>query len=260
MKLFNDYGTAMMIPSPLLKPALLHFCCCAALLLVALAPAKAQDSLRAKQELWPELDVYYKFNNQLRLNLQLAATRGRDFNYTDGSASIYGDYYLHSSFSKNQAGPDSTADYYLWLRAGYIFDASVANTKDQNKENIILTEANNRIHLPWQIMGEVQNRVDWRIGNNKLVVRYRPMLKVGRDFKTEYLTFNGYIYSEYFCNLGNSSTNRLRLCVGAEIKITRIFSFEVYWLQQFSHQPAVDEVSAAGISVKAYLKSRKVHR
>jgi len=85
--------------------------------------------------------------------------------------------------------------------------------------------------------------------------RYRFRLNFEKDMTTGYLYFTPYIFGEYFLNLydGGSSSNRFRLCVGSELKVSAHVNFEMYFLHPYDNGKSVDALNAAGFVLKFYI-------
>ncbi|RFM27320.1 DUF2490 domain-containing protein [Deminuibacter soli] len=239
-----------------MKSICLLLCCI--FLLAAPVLLCAQDTSGTNEQLWPELDAYYRINNQYRIVAKISGTRQKNSDYSDGSFSLFGDYFTKARYLHEATGMDSTSVYALWLRAGYMYSASPPSSKDPFREHTLVGMANNRFYFLWKLMGTLRNRLDIRFTDGDVKFRYRPRFMLERDMHTAYLTFTAYVYAEYFFNLGQGELNRLRICGGAELKVTRILSFETYWFHQFGNKPEVQKVNAIGVSLKAYLKSKKV--
>jgi hypothetical protein len=178
--------------------------------------------------------------------------------YTDGTAGIYLDYFALPWLSGRRYADlhDTTAGYYWWFRTGYSY--SNAPPGDKKKViNIFETETNNNFHLPLDITLTSRNRLDWRWVNGDFQPVYRPRLKFIRNFKTEYLTFDTYIWGEYFFYLNDNSQNRFRITAGSDIKVIKNMDFEVYYLYQFQNKPSVEPLNAIGIQLDFYFKSKR---
>jgi len=74
-------------------------------------------------EVWPEVNLYYKPNDKLRIYALYSATKLKKSSYTDGGFGIYVDCFAYPGLRKkiNTHLRDSTRGYYLFLRAGYAF-------------------------------------------------------------------------------------------------------------------------------------------
>src|SRR5579862_2347525 len=141
--------------SPLRKTIFLAACLCYLNIL------NAQDSSSQKQ-IWPELDAYYRINEKFRLYGLISGTRSNS-EYTDGTASIYIDYFaLPWLRGRNDIDmSDSSKGYYWWFRTGYSYSNSPPGEKPK-VVNIFETETNNSFHLPVDIIMLSRNRLDWR--------------------------------------------------------------------------------------------------
>jgi len=219
----------------------------------------AQDSSSQKQ-IWPELDVYYRFNEKFRLYGMISGTRSNS-EYTDGTAGVYLDYFALPWIKGRRYADlhDTTLGYYWSFRAGYSYSNSPPG--DKRKEvNILETETNSNFHLPLDITLMGRNRLDWRWVNGEFQPIYRPRLKFIRNFKTSYLTFDMYLWGEYFFYLNDNSQNRLSLTVGSDIKVSDNLDFEIYYLYQFQHLPGVESLNAIGLQINLYFRSKSYRR
>jgi len=229
------------------------------LLLVSSPAAQAQLS-RAAQEVWPSVDVYFRLNPNWRLYGTLAGTKLDESSYADGAFGIFVDYFTFPLVLKqHRIHNDSLPGRFFWLRAGYQYSAAPPSSDDPFRENMIVTDANTRFFLPWQVMVTWKNRFDWRFSNGEFNGRYRPRFNIERDFRTEYLQFTAYAFAEYFLNFSQASVNRFRTQIGLEIRVSRIINYEVFWNHQFANNPEVSAVDAFGMTLKCYL-SRKAKK
>jgi Protein of unknown function (DUF2490) len=220
----------------------------------------AQDTSVQKQ-IWPELDMYYRINEKFRIYSSISGTRSNS-EYTDGTAGIYLDYFALPwlrARRNNTELSDSANGYYWWFRVGYSY--SDAPPSDKKKVvNIFETETNNNFHLPEDIILQTRNRLDWRWVNGEFQPIYRPRAKFIRNLKTEYLTFNAYLYGEYFFYLNDNTQDRFRLCFGIDIKVLKYLSFETYYMHQFENKQYVEPLNAIGLQFNLYFKSKQYAR
>ncbi len=217
----------------------------------------AQDSSSSPKQVWPELDFYYRINERIRLYGMVSGTRANS-EYTDGTTGAYIDYFAHPWLrgKKFMDLHDTTQGYYWWFRTGYSY--SNAPPGDKKKVvNIFETETNNNFHLPYDVILTTRNRLDWRWVNGEFQPIYRPRAKFIRNFKTEYMTFDTYIWAEYFFYLNDKSQDRFRLTAGSDIKVSRNIDFEVYYLYQFQNKPGVDPLNAIGLQLNFYFRSKR---
>jgi hypothetical protein len=223
----------------------------------------AQDSSGTKQEVWPEVNLYYKLNNKLRIYALYSATKLKNSSYTDGGYGIYLDYFAFPTNLRRKLDPnlrDSTRGYYLWLRAGYLYSTTPPQSEDPFKLNTIVTEGNVRFHLPAHILLTSRHRFDWQINNGDFEPRYRPRLTFEKEMHTEYLFFTPNIYGEYYVYFNNGGLNRFRLSAGVQVKVTTHIEFETYYVHQFDNGKQVNSLDAMGFNLKFYLKHRDIFK
>ena len=216
--------------------------------------AVGQDSTGTKQEVWPEVNVFYKINHKIRLFALYSATKLKNSSYTDGGFGVYVDYFAFP-FIRKRVDPnwrDSTSGYYLWIRVGYLYSSTPPESEDPFKENTIVTEYNPRFHLPYHILLTGKNRFDWRIINGSFQPRYRPRLVLEKDMRTEYLYFTPKIYGEYYVYFNTGGLNRFRLSAGVQIKVASHVEFEPYYVHQFANGKKVKSLDAMGFTLKFY--------
>ena len=220
----------------------------------------AQDSSGTEQEVWPEVNLYYKFNKKMRLYTNVSGTKLKNSSYTDGGFGIYLDYFAFPILRKHLAEHlrDSTRGYYLWLRVGYVYSTSPPQEDDPIKENTLVTEFDVRFHF-WKILTTSKNRFDWRNVNGDWKSRYRARITFEKDMKTAYIYFTPSIYGEYYVYFQGTGLNRFRISPAIQIKITKHIEFETYYVYQFDNGKKVDALEAVGLTLKIYLehKSKK---
>jgi len=219
----------------------------------------AQDS-SSQNQIWPEAEFYYRINEKFRLYGLVSGTRSNS-SYTDGTAGVYIDYFALPWLRDKVFTDlhDTTRVYLWWFRAGYSF-SDAPPSEPKKVVNTIETETNNNFQLPAKIALSTRNRLDWRFVNGDFQPIYRPRVKFTRNFKTEYLTFNFYVWSEYFFYLNDNKENRLRLTFGSVVKVLKNMDFEVYYLYQFPNNPGVKSLNAIGIQLDFYFRSKKYNQ
>ena len=217
----------------------------------------AQDSSSSPKQIWPEVEVYYRINERIRIYGMVSGTRANS-EYTDGTTGIYLDYFALPWLKGRKFADlhDTTVGYFWWFRMGYSYSDAPPGDKEK-VINIFETETNNNFHLPLDITLSSRNHLDWRWVNGDFQPIYRPRVKFIRNFKTEYMTFDTYIWAEYFFYLNDKSQNRFRLTAGSDIKVSKNIDFEVYYLYQYQNKPDVEPLNAIGLQLNFYFKSKR---
>ena len=228
--------------------------------IICVSQLRAQDSNATKQEVWPEVNLFYKLNNKFRLYGQYSATKLKNSSYTDGGWAAYLDYFglpiLKKRMAKNVR--DSTNGYYLWLRFGYMYSTTPPNSEDPFKLHTLVTELNLRYYLPYEILLTNKNRFDWRFKDGDFEPRFRPRLTFEKDLRTAYMYFTPNIYVEYYYYFGAKGFNRFRLSAGIQTKVTKHLEFETYYVHEFDNGQRVNALDAMGLRLKFYYRHKEV--
>ncbi len=218
----------------------------------------AQDSSSVPKQIWPELEAYYRINQKFRLYSLISGTKSNS-SYTDGTAGLYIDYFALPWLRKGRNDTelsDTARGYFVWFRMGYSYSTPPADDKKKTI-NIYETEMDNNFHLPADFVLITRNRIDWRWVNGDYQPIYRPRLKFVRNLKTDYLTFDAYAWSEYFYYWNDNTQSRLRIAIGAEVKVLKWMDFETYYMHQFQNKQYVQPLNAIGIQLDFYFKSKR---
>jgi hypothetical protein len=229
----------------------------AGFLCFGIGAAYAQDATTQPKQIWPEVDIYYRLNDEFRLYSKITSTRLNNAN-TDGTAGVYLDFFALPWFRHKDIERlnDTLRGRYLWFRAGYSYSQTPPNVAKQVDQNIFETTVNGLYYLPADILLTVTNRFDWLFKNNDFDPRYRPRLKFDRNFKTDYLHFNIYFYGEYYVYFNDNVQDRFRLEIGYEVKILKILSLQTYYLHQFPNDGGVSAIDAIGLQANFYFKKK----
>ena len=83
----------------------------------------AQSDSTARQEIWPEYNLFYRIAPQHRIYFQMSGTRQRASSYSEGSVGLLYDYFFFHRNVLLQTNPDSTRGFNFWFRGGYLFSS-----------------------------------------------------------------------------------------------------------------------------------------
>src|SRR5688572_25018365 len=219
---------------------------------IAIAQEDTVVTPSTRQEVWPKLNIYYRFNEKFRLYTYLSATRLKESSFTDGAASVNLDYFGLPVWRHVKTKADSSRGNLLWLRAGFLYSRSPSDDESPVTEYTMITEANVRLYLPFKFLLIPRNRFDWRFVNGDFRPRYRAKLQLERDLSTAFLNVNVYTYAEYFVNINSESHNRTRFAFGGELKVTKHMNFDVYYVHQFDNGLGIPTVDAIGLTLKLF--------
>ena len=218
----------------------------------------AQDSSASsitQQQIWPEADLFYRFNDKFRILGSLSATQIKNTSaYTDGGISVNLDYFSFPVKRREKTGADSARGHFLWLRGGFSYSPAPPDSNSNYREYTIRTEATTLFYYHKDILISIKNRFDWRFKNDQFLPRYRPKVEIAKDFKTDYLTFGVYANAEYFIALNDNSSNKFTYTFGSEFRVTKHINFEVYFTHQFQNGIKAPSVDALGLALKLYMQ------
>jgi hypothetical protein len=153
----------------------------AILLFVAFClPSRAQES-DFRAEFWPELDVYVWLNDNYRIFILSALSRGREVPYSEEQIGIHLDY----SFANHKQLlfrrlVDKAKARVITLRGGYRYGFSIKGS-DPFRENRGILELTLRWHFRRGFLVIDRNRGDLRWINGVPSQRYRNRLTVERE-------------------------------------------------------------------------------
>lgn len=222
--------------------------------------SKGQQNMPAvaSQEIWPEVDAFYKINPGIRLMALASATKTNTY-YEDGDFGINADFFILSHFRKE--GPeidlDSTRGYYQWFRGGLKFTRPDPSAKNTDGQFTIRTESNTRLYPGWKTMVTIRNRFDFVDKTEMVSVKYMPRVTWEKNFKTEYLNFDAFLYAEYYLYFKDETNNRFSVAAGFNVKVSRLILTQLYYLHQFEHQEKVGTLDAFGIKLIFYMPLKK---
>jgi hypothetical protein len=165
--------------------------------LLFVLPAKAQS----EEQFWPEVGVYVKINQDMRLYFQ-AESKREDQQVIGLNLGASFDYYLKPFFNVKRFiffQLDEARSRPLLLRAGYQYLPST----DGSTEQRIVLEATPRFPLKSGLMVIDRNRADLRFIDGKFSWRYRNRLTLEREFAIKsyfllpFIRIEGYYDSNY---------------------------------------------------------------
>lgn len=220
--------------------------------------AQVKSPAGATQEVWPEVDAYYKLNQALRLMALGSATKTNTY-YQDGALGLNLDFFMlhHLRHDGPDIDMDSTRGYYQWFRLGVKY--SPKDTLDQGSapEYTLRTESNTRFYPGWKSMLTLRNRFDFVDKTGFVTVKYMPRLTWEKNFHTTYLTFDAFVYVEYYLYFNDAPSNRTSAAIGINLKVSNLIVIQPYYLYQFEHEPKVGALNAIGFKFMFFMPLKK---
>ena len=190
------------------------------------SPARAQTN-----EVWPEIGIFVKLNNQLRFYL-IGAKVKEDRESTTGEFGPNLDIYLKPIRDrKHWVGfrLDESKNRLLHLRVGYRYLPSFSGDPDENRG---VLEATARYPLVLGVLVSSRNRMDFRFIDGEYSWRYRNRLSMEKEFSIGRVRLNPYARAEVFYDSKFHEWSRTELIVGSAFPLNQRWELEGY----FDHQ------------------------
>jgi len=201
---------------------------CAAVVLLCVASAAAAQ--RVTDELWPELDLYWRPAEHQRTFLQLSSSTDQEGTKHEGTVGLYQDYlFLPGGY----------------LRGGYQFTFSVRDAS--YRESRIVGEATLGRDLGPRLRLINRTRVEPRWINGEYSYRVRDRVQLQRDAANvqrslfiPYGTFEVYYDSRF------EKISRLAGRVGNLFRFSERTSLDVYLARQDNSRSSLKSINALG--------------
>ena len=228
--------------------------------LVSLLLAFSARSARAQQEtaneLWPELDVFWKLNQNVRLEFDGSSTRDQDqtgFNRKIGTyLNIYVPRFKPILF-RGISKLDDARMQRIRLRAGYEYHHSFRQTP-VIVEHRSMAEGTWTWLFPYDLLASNRNRFEFRVKNGVFSWRYRNRFKVEKDLNIGNVAVSPFISGEAFYDSAPSAWNRFRFETGLEFPVETYLSIRPYYARQIITYTQVRKVNAVGLTLNVYIK------
>ncbi len=217
-------------------------------ILVALFSAPA---LGQTKQLWPELDVYVKINQKVRLYFSAAGTK-ENGESTDEDFGVSIDFHVKPLISlKNIHGshPDESKSKLVLVRAGFHYIPS----REGPAESRIAFDAIPRLPLKAGLVAVARNRVEFRFINSDFSWRFRHRLGIERNVAIRTYEITPYARAEFYYDSAYKKWSRTALSAGCVFPIRKHSEIETY----FEHQNRTEkspnrQVNAIGIQLNLY--------
>jgi hypothetical protein len=219
-----------------------------AVLATLLTPARADDH---HLELVPELNVFIKLNQQIRLFLLGDVTQGLSPSTTDGELGAHLDFTLKPILRRELRHGDWERSRYLWVRAGYVVSGDL-DGRDDEITQMMLIEMTGRFELPWEVWLVNRARVDFRDTDGESSQRYRLRVGIEREFTVCRVVMVPYLQAETFYDTRFDTFNRQLYQAGVEIELNKHWRIEPYVARQNDSRSASGNVNRFGLVLKSY--------
>lgn len=213
-----------------------------------LRPARGEEH---DEEIVPELNVFIKLNQHIRLFLLGDITQGLSPDYTDGEFGAHLDFTLKPILRRELRHGNWERDRYLWVRAGYVVSGDL-DGRDVEITQTMLFEMTGRFELPGAVWLVNRARVDLRDIDGERSQRYRLRLGIEREFTVCRVVMVPYLQAETFYDTRFDAFNRQLYQAGVEIELNKHWRIEPYVARQNDSRSASGNVNRFGLVLKTY--------
>ncbi len=223
-----------------------------ALILFAAIMARADD---VEKEFWPEVNLFWKFHPNARLELMTQDARDRDTDYRDVEVAAYLDFYVRRFqplLFRRFTEEDDSRMQRMVLRIGYLESWSIGHTPN-TVEDRPLVQATVRWAFAQKLLLSSRNRLEFRFINGTYSWRFREQLKLERDFKIRRLAVTVYLSSEAFYDSRYDTVNRWRYTGGSVWQVQKWLGVEPYFTRQVTTTSTARDENAIGLTLQFYV-------
>jgi hypothetical protein len=204
--------------------------------LVATLAIGAAAHSRTRNEVWPELKLWFHLTEQTRLLLTASGTR--DAESGDRTQGAYGLYF------------DYRANEHISCRAGYVYLAGVSQAGERNSvEHREVLDFNYSLQIADHTQLGDRTRVDLRDMNDERTYRLRNRLRLDRELQVGHVTLGPYASLEAFYDSHLGRVNRFRLELGTTVPTGKQVAWDFYLVRQRDVSPKTQFVNAVGITL-----------
>src|ERR1700752_2162349 len=210
------------------------------------APALGQT-----KQFWPELDVYVKINEKVRLYFSAAGTKENGEN-TDADFGASIDFHVKPLVSlKKTRGDhrDESKSKLLLLRAGYHYIPS----RQGPSESRIALDAIPRVPLKAGVVATARNRMELRFVDSDFSWRFRHRLGIERNVAIRSYEITPYLRAEFYYDGTYHKWSRTALTAGCVFPIRKRSEIEAYYEHQNKTETSPNrQVKAIGVQLNLY--------
>lgn len=213
----------------------------------------------AQEQFWPELDGYFKVNDETRLFFMGSLTRAEDADgrgseprYENGKLGAHIDISLKPLLRPVLDDKDWERNRYLWVRLGYLYVGNYEADGTSYHEDRGIFELSTRQPVAHGINLTGRLKWDLRDVDGDHSNRYRVRIGLERPFTAGGRALAPYAHAEAYYDTRYDEWNRQRYQAGIEIAISKNWRFEPYVARQDDDRSGPAHVNALGLIFKYY--------
>jgi hypothetical protein len=213
-------------------------------------PAAAQST---GGEFWPELGIYVRQGERIRLDFEASAVSNPNTDSWQGDFTFFVEAALKPVFRRElHDQPDVFRNRYLTFRAGYRYRTSLT-PGDAVSENRIILELTPRYHLPWQFVFVDRNRGEFRfVRGQAFSTRYRNRFRLEHDIELGSFGFTPYVYDEIFYDTRYGQWTPNEYAIGSQFPVGPHVVLEPYYLRRNGSHSNPPHINVFGFKLNLY--------
>ncbi len=218
----------------------------------ARAFAQSSSSSAADYEYWPEINVYERINQNVRLMEQASAGLGTDGVPVSQQVGLNLDLSVDPNpFRRYVLGAPTLVEdrsRLMTLRLGYRYNVSGPDITPEKIQNRLLAELTTRFSL-WGLVASDRNGFDWRWISGDYSTRYRNRLQFERPIDINSYELTPYVSAEVFYLLSSGEWNQIRYRGGVQLPVVDNVTVDIYVGLNHVWQPTPGDIYGMGFKL-----------
>ena len=216
------------------------------------ALAQSSSSSATEYEYWPEVNVYERINQNVRLMEQGSVALGTDGVPVSQQVGFNVDLSLDPHpFRRYVLGAPTLVEdrnQLLTLRLGYRYNESGPDITPQRIQNRLVAELTTRWTL-WGFVTSDRNGFDWQWINGDYSTRYRNRLQIERPVDINSYELTPYISAEVFYLLSSGEWNQIRYRGGVQLPVVDNVTLDIFVGLNHVWQPTPGDIYGMGFKL-----------
>jgi hypothetical protein len=226
-----------------------------ALLVFSLKSLMAQTPSSDK-EVWLKVSATFDLETRSRIQGYFEKHDGEDISLEQWKVGTMFSYRMKRMVQELRHEIDEDKKYNLVVAGGYEFIQTDQNTSTKREHRIIL-QGSPKYLLPFKLLAQDRNRLEFRWVNSGYDFRYRNKLTVDRTLTIDKFRFTPYASGELFWDRNHHSWNENQYAFGSEFPFRKVFMLDIHYLHQNCTTCSEKSTNVFGITANFYFRRKK---
>ncbi|PWT94198.1 MAG: hypothetical protein C5B55_03060 [Blastocatellia bacterium] len=214
--------------------------------------AQTQDPQVANQ-FWPSLNVNFELNSRARITGVVEKHSGEDAFYEQAKFGVTFSYRMRRIRKHLFGDVDKENEYNLSVAVGYEFRETDDGGTIKH-ENRLLIQSTPKYILPWHILLQNRNRIEFRWIDAEYNFRYRNKLIVDVPLKIRGFRITPFTSGELFWDRNRKAWNQNQYAFGVRWPLRKWFGVDTYYMRQNCTTCTSDPLNIFGITTNLYFR------